>query len=124
MTEVIAKEIIKRVKCKECQRFKERICLWFERKRSTGKKRICNYFSKKFIVKRNIPSAPKPLSKEESRKQRQRDIENLAMLNDVKRNYEQKKLLDVALRQQEHKTEFIKLKKPNIFKRIFRKIWH
>lgn len=108
-----------RIKCKLCKRFIEGMCLKFERKRSSGKKRFCGYFIEKKIIRKPIPITVVSCMTKADRKKEL-----------LKKRIEAEKLFEkVQILEQEKQKSVIVEKKPKIkeqkkgfFKRIFSKI--
>ena len=123
---------MRRFKCKNCQKLVKGICLIFNRARSTGKKRDCEYFVQKYVEKkpfRIIPYIPWR-SKEDKRKDRIRKEFDQQRVKEMEKLIDQEKLKEVVTTKSIYdKGEVIKIKK-NIFKEIFQKIcslllfWH
>jgi hypothetical protein len=106
-----------RVKCKLCNNFVNGICLIFGRKRSSGKKRWCEYFDKKKVVKKSVAVVRVPwMSKADKKKEFLRKRIKTEKLLEKAKGLEQQEIVKVKA------AEKIITKKPNIFKRLFRKI--
>lgn len=123
--------MLKKVKCKDCQRYStEHTCLWLKKGlkvrigRSAGRKRDCLDFIQKYVEKKPMRLIRLPWrSKQDIRKERQ-----LADYKEKKRK-EMQGLVDQQKLEQMGKMPMsaydnkpIKLKRPNIFKRVFSRL--
>jgi len=118
-----------RVKCKECNRFVSGVCGIFRRKRPSGKKRWCDYFSQKVVTRKAIPIRQETYKTRQQKKlEIKREIENRQMLHSLETSLEQRRIAEIPVEtpiSAEIKKEQVKvkLKKESIFGKLKNKLW-
>lgn len=86
----------KRVKCKNCTKYVGVICQHLKRKRSSGKKRDCVWFSGKAPKGKITARYVRYMSNSEKRKERERLKLEIAKRKELQKVLEQEKLLNTA----------------------------
>jgi hypothetical protein len=110
-----------RVKCKNCKKFIRGICDKFKRRRSSGKKRECAFHDPKPPKQRVYAPYFRFISREERRKMRLKAAEDRKKAEAYQKEMEQKKLLAASMQDIKAPQAKVVIKKPNIFKRMFRR---